>query len=124
MLLWFHHVPWDHKMKSGRTLWVELVHKYSEGVDQVREMRRVWDEQEGNIDQERFLEVKALLAVQEFEAIRWRDSCLLYFQTYSKRPIPAEYEQPKHTFEEYKKMARTLYVPEPWHPASSSRVLK
>jgi len=124
MLLWFHHVPWDHKMKSGRTLWVELVHKYSEGVDQVREMRRVWDEQEGNIDQERFLEVKALLAVQEFEAIRWRDSCLLYFQTYSKRPIPADYEQPKHTLEEYKKMARTLYVPEPWHPASSSRVLK
>ena len=124
MLLWFHHVPWDHKMKSGRTLWVELVHKYSEGVDQVREMRRVWDQQEGKIDQERFLEVKALLAVQEFEAIRWRDSCLLYFQTYSKRPIPADYEQPKHTLEEYKKMARTLYVPEPWHPASSSRVLK
>ncbi|MGN0920841.1 MAG: alpha-glucuronidase family glycosyl hydrolase [Cellvibrio sp.] len=124
LLLWFHNVPWDHKMKSGRTLWNELVHKYSEGVDQVREMRRVWDAQEGKIDQERFLEVKALLAVQEFEAIRWRDSCLLYFQTYSKRPIPAEYDQPKHTLEEYKKMARTLYVPEPWHPASSSRVLK
>lgn len=124
LLLWFHNVPWDHKMKSGRTLWNELVHKYSEGVDQVREMRRVWDAQEGKIDQERFLEVKVLFVVQEFEAIRWRDSCLLYFQTYSKRPIPAEYDQPKHTLEEYKKMARTLYVPEPWHPASSSRVLK
>lgn len=124
LMLWFHHVPWDHKMKSGRSLWVELVHKYSEGVDQVREMRRVWDQQEGLIDAARFTEVKGLLEIQERDAIQWRDSCLLYFQTYSKHPIPAQYEQPKHDLEYYKKLARTQYVPEPWHPASSSRVLK
>lgn len=124
LLLWFHHLPWDHKMKSGRTLWVELVHKYSEGVDQVREMRRVWDAQKGLIDDARFAEVKGLLEIQERDAIRWRDSCLLYFQTYSKREIPAEYEKPKHDLETYKNLARTLYVPEPWHPSSNSRVVK
>ena len=43
-LLWFHHVPWDYRMHSGRTLWDELVYRYTRGVDVVREMRKTWDE--------------------------------------------------------------------------------
>jgi alpha-glucuronidase len=124
LLLWFHHVSWDHKLKSGRTVWDELVHKYYEGVEQVRAMQAAWDAQEAYVDPERFAEVKALLKIQERDAIIWRDSCVLYFQTYSGKPIPAGYEQPKHNLEYYKTLARLRYVPEPWHPASSSRVLK
>lgn len=123
-LLWFHHVSWDHKMKSGRILWDELVHKYYGGVEQVRHMQREWDKLEGYVDAERFAQVKALLQVQERDAVIWRDSCVLYFQTFSGKPIPAGYEKPKHDLEYYKTLARTRYVPEPWHPASSSRVLK
>jgi alpha-glucuronidase len=123
-LLWFHHVSWDHKMKSGRSLWDELVHKYYEGVEQVRSMQREWDKLEAYVDAERFAQVKALLIVQERDAVIWRDSCVLYFQTFSGKPIPAGYEKPKHNLDYYKFLARTRYVPEPWHPASSSRVLK
>ncbi|GAB3820829.1 alpha-glucuronidase family glycosyl hydrolase [Pontibacter rugosus] len=83
-LLWFHHVPWDHKVNSGRTLWNELAYRYSGGVDDVRQMQKTWDNQEGMIDQERFQHVKQLLTVQEQEAKWWRDACLLYFQTFSK----------------------------------------
>lgn len=124
LMLWFHHVSWDHKMKSGRTLWDELVHKYYAGVDQVRAMQREWDQLEGYIDAERFTQVEALLIVQERDAVIWRDSCVLYFQTFSGKAIPAAYEKPKHDLEYYKTLARIRYVPEPWHPASSSRVLK
>ncbi|WP_039918295.1 alpha-glucuronidase family glycosyl hydrolase [Cellvibrio mixtus] len=124
LLLWFHHVSWDHQMQSGRTLWNELVHKYYDGVEQVRSMQREWEKLESFIDAERFAQVKALLKIQERDAVIWRDSCVLYFQTFSGKPIPAEYEQPKHDLEYYKTLARTRYVPEPWHPASSSRVLK
>ena len=124
LMLWFHHVSWDHKMESGRTLWEELVHKYYAGVEQVREMQREWNELEGLIDQQRFEHVKALLGVQERDAVRWRDSCVLYFQSLSGKPIPAGLEKPEHDLEHYKALERTHYVPEPWHPASSSRALK
>ncbi|MFD1188391.1 alpha-glucuronidase family glycosyl hydrolase [Pontibacter rugosus] len=100
-LLWFHHVPWDHKVNSGRTLWNELAYRYSGGVDDVRQMQKTWDNQEGMIDQERFQHVKQLLTVQEQEAKWWRDACLLYFQTFSKRPIPQDLEKPAHTLEYY-----------------------
>ena len=111
-------------MKSGRSLWDELVHKYYSGVDDVRTMQREWDKLAGYIDAERFEQVKTLLQVQERDAVIWRDSCVLYFQTFSGKPIPAGYEKPKHDLEYYQTLARTRYVPEPWHPASSSRILK
>ncbi len=124
LMLWFHHAPWDHKMRSGRSLWNELVHKYYEGVEQVRNMQREWDGLESLIDAERYAQVKALLKVQERDAVIWRDSCVLYFQTLSGQPIPLGYEKPKYDLAYYKTLARTRYVPEPWHPASASRVLK
>lgn len=123
-LLWFHHVSWSHEMDSGRTLWEELVHKYYTGVEQVRAMQKQWDAVEGFIDDQRFAQVKALLQIQERDAVRWRDSCVLYFQTFSRMPIPDGYEKPAHDLEHYKALERTHYVPEPWHPASSSRLLK
>ncbi|WP_162053477.1 alpha-glucuronidase family glycosyl hydrolase [Pontibacter pamirensis] len=100
-LLWFHHVPWDYKTNSGRILWDELAYRYSAGVDTVRQMQQTWDTVEGMIDEERFNHVKMLLAVQEQEAKWWRDACLLYFQTFSKRPIPKGLEEPEHSLEHY-----------------------
>jgi len=114
-LLWFHRVPWNHQMKSGRTLWNELVHKYYEGVDQVREMQKTWDSLEGSIDDARFQHVKALLQIQERDAVRWRDSCVLYFQTFSKQPIPDQFERPAHSLDHYRALERTVYVPDTWY---------
>ena len=115
MLLWFHHVSWDHEMESGRTLWEEMVHKYYKGVDQVREMQEKWASLEGLIDDHRFEEVKSLLKIQKRDAVRWRDSCVLYFQTYSGEPIPDEYEQPEHDLDYYIEREQLHYVPDPWY---------
>lgn len=103
-LLWFHHVPWDHKVKSGRTLWDELCHRYYEGVDSVKWMQENWQSLKGKVDKERFEEVTSLLALQYEEASIWRDACLLYFQTFSKRPIPSTLPSPKHSLEYYKNL--------------------
>jgi alpha-glucuronidase len=104
-LLWFHHVKWDYKMKSGRTLWQELCLKYTTGVDSVRWMQRTWNTMENKIDRERFAHVKALLSIQEKEAVLWRNACLTYFQTFSRQPIPAELEQPEHTLDYYQNLS-------------------
>lgn len=101
LLLWFHHVAWRHVLKSGRTLWEELCFKYHEGVAQVRQMQADWGSLAEFVDAARFEHVRALLAIQEKEARWWRDACLLYFQTFSKQPIPAEYEQPTESLEYY-----------------------
>ena len=101
-LLWFHHVPWNYKMKSGKSLWNELCYKYNIGVDSVRWMQKTWNGLSGLIDKERHHQVKMLLTVQEKEAVWWRDACLSYFQTFSKMPIPPGYEQPAHPLDYYK----------------------
>lgn len=100
-LLWFHHLPWDYELESGRTLWNELVYRYYSGVESVREMQASWDKLEGQIDPVRFRHVKSHLQRQEKEAIWWRNAVLLYFQTFSDRPIPAEYEKPEKSLEYY-----------------------
>ena len=104
LLLWFHHVPWDHRMRSGRTLWDELCHRYSAGVKWVQQARKTWDELAGFVDAARFEHVQALLAIQEKEARWWRNACLLYFQTFSRRPLPAGLPPLEGTLEEYQKV--------------------
>jgi len=103
-LLWFHHVPWNFKMKSGRSLWNELCYKYYAGVDSVRWMQSTWDNMKGIIDDERFKEVKMLLTIQEKEAVWWRNACILYFQTFSKMPVPKGLEQPDNSLEYYESL--------------------
>jgi alpha-glucuronidase len=103
-LLWFHHVGWDERMRSGRTLWEELVNRYSAGVDTVRSMRRTWASLEGRIDPRRFGEVREDLAIQEREAKWWRDAALQYFGSFSRRPIPEGYEKPAHSLDYYMKV--------------------
>jgi len=101
LLLWFHHLSWGHKMASGRTLWDELVLRYARGAAEVGEMRRTWEAQRGRVDAERFAQVAAYLAIQEKEAQWWRDACIAYFQSLSKRPLPAGVPPPAHPLEYY-----------------------
>jgi len=101
-LLWFHHVDWDHRLKSGRTLWDELALHYQRGVNWVRATRKQWEALKGAIDSERYEEVARKLSIQERDAIAWRDACLLYFQTFSQRPLPAGVEKPLKSLDEYK----------------------
>ena len=75
-------------MRSGRTLWDELCHRYSAGVAAVAEMRQTWEAVAPLVDAARAAHVRALLAIQEEEARWWRNACLLYFQTFSQRPLP------------------------------------
>lgn len=96
LLLWFHHVPWNHRMKSGRTLWEEMCYRYDHGVRQVRSFQKTWDAAEKYVDSQRFKEVQRRLKIQVRDAVWWRDACLLYFQQFSKQPIPYELERPVH----------------------------
>lgn len=100
-LLWFHHLPWDYKTQSGRNLWDALCYAYYNGADSVAWMQKTWEALEGKIDADRFNQVKMLLDIQHDEAVWWRNACVLYFQTFSKRPIPAELEKPKNTLNYY-----------------------
>ncbi|HEY5347026.1 MAG TPA: hypothetical protein VIJ72_02455, partial [Rhizomicrobium sp.] len=100
-LLWFHHVPWDHKMKSGRTLWDELVVHYTRGVTTVHQMRQTWAKMKPYVDARRYDQIAAFLSIQEKEAQWWRDACIAYFQTFSKRPLPAGYAPPPHSLAWY-----------------------
>jgi alpha-glucuronidase len=103
-LLWFHHVSWQHKMKSGNTLWEELCYKYNIGVDSIKKYEQQWALQEKNVNPEQFNQVKQFLHIQVKDAEWWRDACLLYFQTFSKLSIPAKYPQPTKTLEYYKSL--------------------
>jgi len=107
LLLWFHHVPWDHKLKSGRTLWDEICHRYDEGVKSVRWLQDEWASSKDFIDSERYEKVAALLVKQERDAKIWRDACILYFQSISKRPLPDGVEKPENDLEYYKKYRYT-----------------
>ena len=100
-LLWFHHVPWTYQMRSGRTLWNEMIVRLNAGVDSVRSMQRTWKGVRTSIDPARFSEVESFLAIQETEARWWRDADLAYFQTFSRQPVPAPYDQPAHSLGYY-----------------------
>ncbi|MEN3325054.1 alpha-glucuronidase family glycosyl hydrolase [Mariniflexile soesokkakense] len=103
-LLWFHHVPWDYRLKNGKTLWDGMALKYQEGVNQVEHMGKTWDTMEAYIDSGRFNEVKMLLNIQFKEAKWWRDACLLYFQQFSGKPLPDGVEKPTQTLEYFKSL--------------------
>lgn len=102
LLLWFHHVSWNYKMKNGQTLWNDLAFKYQEGVDEVKDMNATWKTMKDYVDSERFNEVSMLLKIQLKEAKWWRDASLAYFQEFSNMPIPEGVPKPAHDLEYYK----------------------
>lgn len=110
LLLWFHHVSWDQRMASGRTLWEELVAHYDRGVAEVAAMQAQWAAMQGQVDAQRFAEVSQFLAIQRQEAQWWRDACIAYFAEVSGRPIPARVTPPPHPASYYKAI-RTPWAP-------------
>lgn len=101
LLLWFHHVSWDYQTRSGRPLWDELVHRYYQGAADVSNMVRTWDSLATKIAPQPFQQIKMALKIQEQEAYWWRNACVLYFQTFSQRPIPEGLEKPQGSLQEY-----------------------
>lgn len=101
-LLWFHHVAWDHKLSTGKTLWDELCYQYQQGVDGINELANQWQSLKGQIDEERFNQVTMHFNIQKKEAKWWRDSGLAYFQTFSKMEIPSDLPKLDHDLNYYK----------------------
>lgn len=95
-LLWFHHVGWDVRLASGRTLWDELVLHYDRGVATVADMQRSWATLAPFVDADRFAETQALFGIQRREAQWWRDASIAWFGSIAKRPLPAGVAPPAH----------------------------
>lgn len=112
-LLWFHHVKWNQKLRSGRSLWDELCYKYQKGVDDVRAFQRVWKEMQPYVDAERYQAVAERLDIQAHDAVWWKDACLEYFRTFSKQPYPKGVEPPVFTLKELKKVKLPISNYEP-----------
>jgi alpha-glucuronidase len=101
-LLWFHHLPWTYRMRSGRSLWNELVAHYDRGVSAVTSMRRRWRALKPLTDAERHAAVERKLDRQAIEATWWRDASLAYFQSVAHRPLPPGSRAPSHALSWYK----------------------
>ena len=83
-LLWFHHVPWTYRLKSGNTLWEELQARYDRGVREVEDFVRIWQEAKPSIDEQRWQETNERMQHQLENAKEWRKVCLDYFGTFVK----------------------------------------
>lgn len=101
LLLWFHHMPWDHKMHSGNTLWDEMCLTYQKGGDKVVQWTEIWHDAKPYIDSETFEDVERRLDTQVKDARWWRDACLLYFQQFSGLPFPPGVGKPEKELKEY-----------------------
>lgn len=103
-LLWFHHVPWKHEMKSGRTMWDELCLHYQRGVDAARGFRDTWKDMSPYVDAERHAAVAHRFDIQASDAVWWKDACLEYFRTFSHMKYPAGVEKPHFSLKNLKKV--------------------
>src|SRR4029079_6624480 len=79
LLLWFHRLPWDYRMRSGRTLWDELVDVYGRGAAGARDLEARWTTLAGRIDAARYDAVLARLRRQAEEAAAWSEKCVRFF---------------------------------------------
>jgi alpha-glucuronidase len=109
-LMWFHHLPWDYTLSTGRTVWNELMTRYYEGVEEVKALQTQWESLKGEVDQETYENVKGRLAIQLKEAIWWRDSCYLYFREFSKLPLPVGLKEPGRTLDDVKAIEKIYHL--------------
>jgi alpha-glucuronidase len=115
-LLFFQRMKWtDTLASSGRSIWNELVHRYSAGVDAVQTMRAAWASTEGYIDNQRFNDESGFLKIQHHEARWWRDACLTYFMSVNKLAMPAGYSPPQQSLSYYMTL-QTTCPPDPTKP--------
>lgn len=112
-LLWFNHVAWNYRMKSGNTLWNEICRYYYAGVDSTRSILNTWNSLKGKIDYEEWHDEQMLLEIQVNDAVWWRNAGVLYFQTFSRLPLPDDLEKPDRTLEYYESL-KFPYAPGTW----------
>jgi alpha-glucuronidase len=101
LLLWFHHLPWDYRLRSGRTLWDSLLRHYDRGVAWVAQARNTWSGLSRYVDGPRWRLTADFLAIQAQDARWWRDASIAYFQSISHRPLPAGVRPPPDTLAHY-----------------------
>ena len=89
LLLWFHRLPWDYRLRSGRTLWEGLVHHYTRGARHAAGFVDRWQALKGRVDDQRHAAVLAKLQQQAADAAAWRDKCLQYFARFSGKEVTA-----------------------------------
>ncbi len=94
LLLWFHHVSWDYTMRNGLTLWENLCYTYDRGVAGAQSFVQTWQQMKPYVDAARYEAQLQRFQRQARDAQWWRDACLLYFQTFSKRPLPVDCPKP------------------------------
>lgn len=96
LLLWFHHVKWDHTMSNGLSLWDNLCYSYDRGVRQAREFVDTWMAVKPYVKEDVYQRQLTRFQRQAKDAQWWRDACLLYFQTFANRPLPPDCPAPVH----------------------------
>jgi len=109
-LLWFHHLPWDHRLKDGRTLWAALVGHYDRGLASVRDNRAQWQTLKPLIDADRWTKTDDFLARETADATLWRDASLAYWMSINGLPLPPGVAPPAHDLDWYKAL-RFPYAP-------------
>ncbi|MDE2451344.1 MAG: alpha-glucuronidase [Gammaproteobacteria bacterium] len=120
LLLWFHHLSWDYRLRSGRTLWDSLVLHYDRGVESVKEARKTWSTLSPYVDSQRYRLTADFLAIQEKDAEWWRNASIAYFQSISHRPLPAGAAPPPDTLAHYEAFCLPYVEGSPaTHPACS-----
>ena len=107
-LLWLHHLPWNHRMQDGRTLWDAMIARYDTGVVEIDAMAQTWARLAAYVDPERHRAVSESLAIQQREARWWRDASIAYWRALNRLPLPDGVRAPVHDLDYY----RSLEFPE------------
>lgn len=100
LMLWFHHVPWDYTMRNGLTLWDNLCYTYDRGVCQAADFVKTWEAAQPYVPADIYQRQLQRFQRQAKDAQWWRDACLLYFQTFSGKPLPPDCPAPRYTLRE------------------------
>lgn len=100
LLLWFHHVAWDHRMHNGETMWDALCHTYDQGVREANAFAETWRKMKPYVEESRWQQQMINFDRQAKDAQWWRDACLLYFQQFSKMPLPIDCPAPQYNLKD------------------------
>lgn len=103
LLLWFHHVKWDHTMSNGLSLWDNLCYSYDRGVRQAHDFVTTWMAVKLYVKEDVYQRQLTRFQRQAKDAQWWRDACLLYFQTFANRPLPPDCPAPVHKLDDLMK---------------------
>ena len=103
LLLWFHHVKWDHTMSNGLSLWDNLCYSYDRGVRQAHDFVTTWMAVKPYVKEDVYQRQLTRFQRQAKDAQWWRDACLLYFQTFANRPLPPDCPAPVHQLDDLMK---------------------